>query len=59
MTDPWARERALASALYRPEVARLIIVGEAPPPERFFYTGDSLFFRYTQRAFATLLPEIE
>jgi len=47
------------SALYRPDVARLIIVGEAPPPARFFYTGDSLFFRFTRQAFATLLPEIE
>ena len=40
-------------------MARLIIVGEAPPPERFFFTGDSLFFRYTQRAFASVLPEVE
>jgi hypothetical protein len=40
-------------------VAELIVLGEAPPPERFFYFGDSLFFRYTQRAFAALLPEVE
>lgn len=57
--DPWAPQRALVSALYRPDVARLIIVGEAPPPDRFFYTGDSLFFQYTRRAFAALLPEVE
>jgi len=47
------------AALYRPNVARLVIVGEAPPPDRFFYTGDSLFFQYTRRAFATLLPKVE
>jgi len=57
--DPWAPQRALVSALYRPTVARLIIVGEAPPPNRFFYTGDSLFFQYTRRAFAGLLPKVE
>jgi hypothetical protein len=57
--DPWAPRRALVSALYRPAVAQLIIVGEAPPPDRFFYTGDSLFFQYTRRAFAGLLPEVE
>ncbi len=57
--DPWAPQRALVSALYRPTVAQLIIVGEAPPPDRFFYTGDSLFFQYTRRAIAALLPEIE
>ncbi len=56
--DPWAPQRALVSALYRPDVARLIIVGEAPPPDRFFYTGDSLFFQYTRRAFAALLPAV-
>ena len=53
------RRRALAAALYRPDMAKLIILGEAPPPERFFYFGDSLFFRYTQRAFSALLPERE
>ena len=37
----------------------MIILGEAPPPDRFFYTGDSLFFRFTRQAFASLLPEIE
>lgn len=31
--------------------------GEAPPPERFFYFGDSLFFRYIVRAFASIVPE--
>lgn len=51
--------RDLAAALYRPEVARIIIVGEAPPPVRFFFYGDSLFFRYLRRAFADVLPEIE
>lgn len=55
--DDEARRRALAAELYRPETARLIIVGEAPPPERFFFYGDSLFFRYTQHAFAGVLPE--
>ena len=57
--DPWVPQRALVSALYRPNVARLVIVGEAPPPDRFFYTGDSLFFQYTRRAFAGLLPKVE
>jgi hypothetical protein len=38
--------------LYRPDVARLIIVGEAPPPERFFFYGDSLFLQYLRRVFA-------
>jgi hypothetical protein len=33
-------------------VARLIIVGEAPPPERFFFYGDSLFLQYLRRVFA-------
>lgn len=54
-----ARRRALAAALYRPDAARLVIIGEAPPPRRFFFYGDSLFFRYTQRAFARVLPEVE
>ncbi len=51
--------RDLAAALYRPDVARLIIIGEAPPPVRFFFYGDSLFFRYLRRAFADVLPEVE
>jgi hypothetical protein len=37
--------RRLAAELYRPRAVRLVIVGEAPPPERFFYYGDSLFYR--------------
>lgn len=40
-------------------MARLIILGEAPPPERFFFYGDSLFLRYLRRAFFPLLPEAE
>jgi hypothetical protein len=32
-------------------------VGEAPPPGRFFYFGDSLFFQYLRRAFGQLVPE--
>lgn len=51
------RRRRLASELYRPETVKLVIVGEAPPPERFFYFGDSLFFRYLARAFAPLAGE--
>lgn len=35
------------------------MLGEAPPPQRFFYFGDSLFFRYTQQAFAALVPGLE
>jgi len=46
------------AALYQPGIARLIIVGEAPPPERFFFYGDSLFFRHTRQAFADVLPEV-
>jgi hypothetical protein len=34
----------------------LVIVGEAPPPGRFFYFGDSLFFRHLRRAFGRVLP---
>lgn len=51
------RRSRLASELYRPETVRLVIVGEAPPPERFFYFGDSLFFRYLARAFAPIAGE--
>jgi hypothetical protein len=51
--------RRLAAELYRPRAVRLVIVGEAPPPERFFYYGDSLFFRYLRRAFAALVPQAE
>lgn len=40
-------------------MARLIILGEAPPPERFFYYGDSLFFGYLVKAFTPLVPEAE
>lgn len=40
-------------------VARLSIVGEAPPPERFFYFGDSLFFRFLRKAFEGALPQAE
>jgi hypothetical protein len=50
--------RRLASELYRPDVARLVIVGEAPPPGRFFYFGDSLFFWHLRRAFGRVLPEV-
>jgi hypothetical protein len=53
------RRRRLAAELYRPAEARLVILGEAPPPEKFFFYGDSLFFRYLRRAFASLLPEAE
>ena len=49
----------MASELYRPPVARLIIVGEAPPPARFFYWGDSLFLRHLRRVFIALLPQVE
>ena len=57
ITPDWRRRRHLAAELYRPETVRLIIMGEAPPPERFFYFGDSLFFRYLARAFAPLAGE--
>ena len=53
------RRRDFAAALYRPETARLIIVGEAPPPVRFFFYGDSLFFRFLRTAFINVVPEIE
>jgi|GEM_PF-5912204 hypothetical protein len=53
------RYRRLAAAVYRPEVVHLVIVGEAPPPERFFYFGDSLFVGYLRRAFLPLVPEAE
>lgn len=53
----WRRRRKLASELYRPETVRLVILGEAPPPERFFYFGDSLFFRYLMRAFVPFVGE--
>lgn len=33
-------------------MARLIIVGEAPPPTRFFFYGDSIFLQYLRRVFA-------
>ncbi|MBC8103237.1 MAG: hypothetical protein H7Z41_11675 [Cytophagales bacterium] len=49
--DDAARRRRLATELYRPEVARLILIGEAPPPTRFFFYGDSLFLQYLRRAF--------
>lgn len=41
----------MAATLYRPDIARLIIVGEAPPPERFFFYGNSLFLQYLRRVF--------
>ena len=53
------RYRRLAAELYRPVRVRVAIVGEAPPPEKFFYFGDSLFFRYLRAAFARPLPEVE
>lgn len=57
--DEAGRRRDLAAELYRPDTARLIIVGEAPPPERFFYFGDSLFLGYLRKAFAPQMPEVE
>ena len=57
--DTLAPYRRLTAALYRPDVARLIIVGEAPPPKTFFYFGNSLFFRYLRLAFATVLAEVK
>ncbi len=57
--DTGRRYRALAAELYRPATVKIVIVGEAPPPERFFYFGDSLFFRYLRKAFAPLLSEAE
>lgn len=53
----WRRRRKLAGELYRPETVRVVILGEAPPPERFFYFGDSLFFRYLMRAFVPFVGE--
>lgn len=53
----WRRRRVLAGELYRPASVHLVILGEAPPPERFFYFGDSLFFRYLARAFAPFVGE--
>lgn len=53
----WRRRRGLASELYKPDTVRLAIVGEAPPPHRFFYFGDSLFYRYLARAFAPFVGE--
>lgn len=52
------RRRLLAAEVYRPPVAKLIILGEAPPPERFFYFGNSLFFRFLRRAFINLVPDV-
>ncbi len=54
-----AERRALCAALYRPETVRLAILGEAPPPERFFYFADSLFFRYLRQAFVRALPLVD
>lgn len=34
-------------------------MGEAPPPERFFYFANSNFFRYFRRALAEAVPETE
>ena len=48
----------MAAELYRPPVARFIVLGEAPPPTRYFYYGDSLFFRAQRLAFAAVLPEV-
>lgn len=56
-SQEWRRRRKLASELYRPETVRMVILGEAPPPERFFYFGDSLFFRYLMRAFVPFVGE--
>ncbi|MBC8134628.1 MAG: hypothetical protein H8F28_01920 [Fibrella sp.] len=53
----WRRRRKLASELYRQETVRVVVLGEAPPPERFFYFGDSLFFRYLMRAFVPFVGE--
>lgn len=39
---------------YRPDVVRLLFIGESPPAGgTFFYAANSVLFRYTQRAFAT------
>lgn len=40
-------------------MAKIILLGEAPPPVKFFYYGDSLFFQYTRRAFARALSEVD
>ncbi len=53
----WDRRRGLASEVYRPATVHLVILGEAPPPERFFYFGDSLFYRYLTRAFVPFIGE--
>lgn len=52
------RRRLLAAELYRPLIARLIILGEAPPPARFFYFGNSLFFRFLRQAFIRVVPDV-
>jgi hypothetical protein len=37
---------------YKPETVRCLFIGESPPAGgTFFYAGDSLLARYTQRAF--------
>ena len=46
--------RLLSAEGYRVRMADV-----APPPERFFFDGDSQFVRYTRRAFAGVLPEVE
>jgi hypothetical protein len=42
---------------YRPEVVKLLFIGEAPPASgRFFYRGDSGLFRAMREAFGAVLP---
>ncbi|MBC8143232.1 MAG: hypothetical protein H7Y38_17540 [Armatimonadetes bacterium] len=53
----WKRRRGLVSELYKPDKVRLVVVGEAPPPNRFFYFADSLFYRHLARAFAPFVGE--
>ncbi len=53
----WRRRRGVASELYKPDTVRLAIVGEAPPPNQFFYFADSLFYRHLARAFAPFVGE--
>lgn len=43
---------------FKPDIVRVLLVGEsAPVAGTFFYTGDSLC-KYTQTAFANVLPEV-
>lgn len=43
-------------AQYRPEVVRILLVGESRPEQgTFFYNGDSKLFRYTHNVFCRVL----